>query len=98
MTHGKTVGSCGHVITQCRCMDGHDNVVTISALCAGCQRKANEALLVAHCHAWKDGQHCFIAYYEHPGLNDGDAKVMSTHGIGPAACKRCLCGMEVKRA
>ncbi len=50
------------------------------------------------CSAWADGQHCFIAYYEHPGLNDGDAKVMSTHGIGPAACKRCLCGTEVQRA
>ncbi len=53
---------------------------------------------INRCPAWADGQHCFIAYYEHPGLNDGDAKVMSTHGIGPAACKRCLCGTEVKRA
>ncbi len=49
------------------------------------------------CPKWADGQHAYEIYYEHPGLNDGDSKVMSKHGPGPAATKQCLCGHEVKR-
>ncbi len=48
------------------------------------------------CPAWADGQHYYEAYYEHPGLNDGDSKVFSKHGPGRAAYKRCKCGHEVK--
>lgn len=36
MSHGKTVGSCGHVIAQCRCIEGHANVTTVSQACGAC--------------------------------------------------------------
>jgi len=29
MTHGRTLCSCGRVIKQCRCIEGHRNVTTI---------------------------------------------------------------------
>lgn len=36
-SHGKTVCSCGAVIMQCRCMEGHHNVTTLQNACAKCR-------------------------------------------------------------
>ncbi len=60
------------------------------------ERLTGERLAAPACPAWADGQHYYEAYYEHPGLNDGDSKVFSKHGPGRAAYKRCKCGHEVK--
>lgn len=54
MGHGKTVGKCGHVIAQCRCMEGHRNVTQVDALCLDCGRLSHGSYLaVANVRATK---------------------------------------------
>lgn len=36
VSHGKIVGSCGHLVMQCRCIEGHANVTRLSTPCHDC--------------------------------------------------------------
>lgn len=35
--HGRTVCSCGALIAQCRCLEGHKNVTVLRDGCARCR-------------------------------------------------------------
>ena len=43
--HRTVKGSCGHIISQCRCGESSKNVVTLSTPCNACQRKVKEAFV-----------------------------------------------------
>lgn len=35
--HRKVLGSCGHVIAECRCVDVNKRVVSVKVLCPACE-------------------------------------------------------------
>lgn len=37
--HGRWVCSCGAVITQCRCIEGHRNTTVVQNGCSNCVKK-----------------------------------------------------------
>lgn len=36
--HGIVKGACGHVIAQCRCIEGHKQVTTVEHDCDACEK------------------------------------------------------------